>query len=242
MRELVFGRALLLAIPLAIAAAACGGGGTNQAAPSSTLDAQSAANLTPDQQAALSAYNDCLRQNGVDPATITDLPGAAFGARNSDGTRGTGSRPTDGTRPTNGSRPGDFPGGANGSLGPRGTIDPAVQQARTACQNLLPQGVTPNGNLQLNQDAFRAYLSCLSDNGVVVPSTTAPTTTIAGAAPATGPNGSRGPGGFGGGGGGLAGLDRNQPAFAAADAKCQVLLPDGFGRPATTSSSTTTTR
>jgi hypothetical protein len=224
------------ALGLALSLAACGGGGSNKAADttSTTIDAQ-AANLTPDQQAALQKYDDCLRQNGVDDATINSLgtggfrggfgpngsgPNGSAPADSFNGTRGTGSRASGGSRPT------------NGSVGNRGTVDPVLQQARTACQSLLPQGIGGNRNPQQVATAIAPYLSCLSDNGVIVPTTT----TLAPGA--TEPAGSRG--GFGGGG--LAGLDRNQPAFAAADAKCSVLLPAGFGNNAPASSSPTTSR
>jgi hypothetical protein len=99
---------------------------------------------------------------------------------------------------------------AEGSRIPRGTLDATQQAARDACQSLLPQGTGGAGaRTGVNADALRLYLSCLSDNGVPV-STQPP----AADPPSTG-------GGFGG----LGGIDRNSPAFAAADAKCRVLLP-----------------
>ena len=200
----------LLAATFVCGLTACGGG-------SSAGTDLSAVTVTTANGESNQAYLDCLTQNGVDAATASRLgsrelggvaPGGSgpAGSLPSGATRGSGSRPTDGSRLTDGSRSTD------GSLGPLGTIDPALQQAMNACQSLRPEGGggglnTPTAN------AIAPYLSCLADNGVVVPATTAPT------AGGTVPAGPRG--GFAG----IDGIDRTQPAFAAADAKCNVLLP-----------------
>jgi hypothetical protein len=127
------------------------------------------------------AYRDCLTQHGVDPSS---LPTGGFGS-----------------------------GAANaeGSRGPRGTIDATRQAARDACQSLLPSGTGAGGGARSDADiqALRLYQSCLADNGVPVATQAPPSL------------GNGGPGGF------LGGVDRNSPAFAAADAKCRVLLPAG---------------
>jgi hypothetical protein len=78
----------------------------------------------------------------------------------------------------------------------------------------LPSGGRFGGGA--NATALKAYLSCLSDNGVKVPKSL---TTPAGA---SGPSGS--PGGAGGLGSSLRGL-RSDPKFAAASQTCRALLP-----------------
>jgi hypothetical protein len=99
---------------------------------------------------------------------------------------------------------------AEGSRGPRGTIDATQQAARDACQSLLPSGAGAGGGTRSDADiqAFRLYQSCLADNGVPVV-TQPPSSSLGNGVP----------------GGLLGGVDRSSPAFAAADAKCHVLLP-----------------
>jgi hypothetical protein len=94
-------------------------------------------------------------------------------------------------------------------------VDPATQAALQACASLRPQGGNGfggngTGNPAGNSQALQAYFSCLKDNGVDVPDTTATN--------GTPPS-----------------IDRSSPAFAAANAKCQVLLPQrGDGSTTTT--------
>jgi hypothetical protein len=113
---------------------------------------------------------------------------------------------------------------------PRTTVDPAVlKAAQDACKGKLPAGVDPNsvfggggfggGRGGAGGAAFQAYLSCLKDNGVKVPDTSS---TSAGT-PASGPPVS---------------IDRNDPNFAAANAKCQVLLPNRQNGGSTTTATT----
>ena len=203
-------RSLLAASGLLSAAllAACGGGASNAgagAAPTASASPPTSADT------ALAAYDDCLSQHGVDPSS---LPTGGFGGGGANGTR-----PAGGSQPSvsrTGSRPanlGTVPGGAtnaDGSRIPRGTLDPTQQAARDACQSLLPQGRAGGAGAGVDAQAFRLYQSCLADNGV--PVSTQPPSSV---------------GGGGGGQGGLGGIDRNSPAFAAADAKCRVLLPAG---------------
>lgn len=93
--------------------------------------------------------------------------------------------------------------------GPPSSVDAATQAAFQACASLRPaNGFRGNG---ANSQAMQAYVSCLKDNGVQVAGTTA----------SSGPPPS---------------FDRSSPAFAAADAKCHVLLPE---RPARTTTTTT---
>ena len=189
--------------------AGCGGGAPNAEAPATSAPPTSAATDR-------AAYDDCLSQHGVDPSS---LPTGGFGNGIPNGSAPTGdfangSRPSGsrtGTRPPTDSLPGGA-ANADGSRIPRGTLDATQQAARDACQSLLPQGTGGAGaRTGVNADALRLYLSCLSDNGV--PVSTQP--------PAADPPSTGGAGGFGG----LGGVDRNSPAFAAADAKCRVLLP-----------------
>jgi hypothetical protein len=118
---------------------------------------------------------------------------------------------------------------------PRTTVDPAVlKAAQDACKDKLPAGVDPNSAFGgggggfgggpgrpggAGGAAFQAYLSCLKDNGVKVPDTSS---TSAGT-PASGPPAS---------------IDRNDPNFAAANAKCQVLLPNRQNGGSTTTATT----
>ena len=95
---------------------------------------------------------------------------------------------------------------------PAGVDQATFDKAQAACGSKLPAGgFGGQGPGQgLGGAAFQAYLSCLRDNGVAVP--------------AVQPGVSTPP----------SSIDRNDPAFAAADAKCRVLLPSA-------SSSTTST-
>jgi hypothetical protein len=119
------------------------------------------------------------------------------------------------------------------------TNDPTVQAAMQACASLRPQlngqgGGGQAGGGQAGQQ-FQAYLSCLEDNGVAAPSTTVSGSPIPTTAP-VGTDGQAGPqqGGFQG----VLAEVRNDPNFAAANAKCGVLLPQ---RGAAAGATTTTT-
>jgi hypothetical protein len=211
-------RLSLLAIGV-VALCGCGGAGasttaattgsTASTAPASSSTAAGAngggRQLTAAQQQALQAYRDCMAQNGV------NLPaGTGFGGFGGRGARG-GPPSTDaGTPSDSGSTP------PSSARTPR-TLPPGVDQAtydkaQAACRSKLPTGVFGGGQGRRGGPAFQAYLSCLRDNGVPVP------TTQAGA---SGPPPS---------------IDRTSPAFAAADAKCRVLLPT----PSSTSTTSTT--
>lgn len=121
---------------------------------------------------------------------------------------------------------------ANG--GARPSFDQsAFQAANEACASLRPvngNGAGGNGaNGGANNTAIQAYLSCLKDNGVTVPDPTANGATRGTAQGAPNSDSGNGPRGNGPGGGFLGGIDRTSPAFEAANAKCQVLLPQGAG-------------
>ena len=164
--------------------AAAGAASAGAAATPSTVAGSS-------NRAAAQAYRTCLTQHGVTlPTRPTQPPNA---------TAPTGSGPATG----NG---GGFGGGLRAVI-----ADPANKAAVDACRSLLPEGGFGNGgNAGGRGQALQAYFSCLTDNGVTVP------TTVAGSPPPS--------------------IDRTTPAFAAANAKCRVLLPQRG-----TNSSTTTT-
>ena len=108
--------------------------------------------------------------------------------------------------------------GADSSAAPGLTTQ--QRAAFTACQSKLPGGGRFGGRGfagGANASQLKAYMSCLSDNGVKVP-TTAPVP--GGAAGGSGPRRFGNP---------IAGL-RNDPHFAAASAKCAPLLPSAGSR------------
>jgi hypothetical protein len=142
-------------------AAACGG---NASSSNNGTAANNGGNGQGRQ--ALTAYVDCLKQNGV---TIT-LPSSNPSGR----PRGSG-QPTD--RPTNfptdrpsgmpSGSPGGFGGGRGfgGALQKPANVDQATwDKARTACESKLPSFGPGNGNG--NNGANTAYRNCLRDHGV----------------------------------------------------------------------------
>jgi hypothetical protein len=189
------------ALALAVLLGACGASKpTATASATATTAAAADTTTTAAGNAANAAYRACLSQHGV------TLPNFRQGGQGGQG--GDASSTTAGSTPPGSNTRGSFPGGPNGS------IDPATQAALQACASLRPQGGNGNGfgggNRAANSQAFQAYYSCLKDNGVDVPDTTA----------TNGPPPS---------------IDRTSPAFAAANAKCQVLLPQrGSGSTTTT--------
>jgi hypothetical protein len=187
------------ALALVALLGACGTSKPAVSAPASTDTAST--DQTTTTAAGNSAYRDCLSQHGV------TLPSFRPPASTPPASTPPDSTPPDSTPPDSGPR-GSFPGGPNGSL------DPATQAAMQACASLRPQGNGNGfGNRAANSQAFQAYYSCLKDNGVDVPDTTA----------TNGPPPS---------------IDRSSPAFAAANAKCQVLLPQRGGNGSTTTTTT----
>lgn len=99
-------------------------------------------------------------------------------------------------------------GGGSGGRGDRASGAGGDGAAQSACAALRPApGTGANGGFGASGASgagapqFSAYLSCLSDNGVAAATTA----------------GRRA----------LSAIDRSTPAFAAANAKCKVLLPDG---------------
>ncbi len=112
---------------------------------------------------ALTAYTDCLRQNGV--VLPTRSPGAG---RSPGGFTGGGARPTFSPGAGGGFRNGGGGGfGGGGFLGtqaPAGIDQATWTKATQACASLRPTAA-PGGGGQ-NNSAFTAYRNCLSDHGV----------------------------------------------------------------------------
>jgi hypothetical protein len=133
------------------------------------------------------AFQTCLKQHGV-----------ALPPRNG------GNRPGAGG-PGGGGTPNSIPG-----------LTAAQQSALNACRSQLPSGGRnrPGG---ANSQALQAYLSCLSDHGVTVP-----TTTSGSSASGTRASGS------------VLNAVRNDPKFAAANQTCRALLPTPGGSTTTT--------
>jgi hypothetical protein len=101
--------------------------------------------------------------------------------------------------------------------------NPADAAAVTACKSLQPTfgGGGGANATPANRAAYQAYLSCLADNGVTVPRTTPAT----GSTPAAG--------------GPRVTINQSDPNYAAANAKCKVLLPATTGGATSTTTPTT---
>ncbi|MFA5786180.1 MAG: hypothetical protein WDA71_04210 [Actinomycetota bacterium] len=177
-------RAWLLVVVLAavsLTLAGCGGSKDGVAAEASASG---------DQADALQAYRDCMRQHGV------DLPsGFGGGGPGGFGTPG-------GVRPSSESR-------QPSAMLPSGVDQEEFQAAQEACEDKMPTGFGRAGDRTGGGAAYDAYLSCLRDHGVQVPSPS--------------PSGQQqGP---------PMTFDRNDPAFQEADKTCSVLLPTPSGTP-----------
>lgn len=153
--------ALFVASAAVLFTAACGGGSDNSA----TSNADNAQNGGTRNNAAFTAYVDCMKTNGV---TIT-LPSGGARTRPSDGaSRGPGGYPSGMPRPSGsaGARGGGFPGGGGfGFTKPAGVDDATWQKAQAACASLRPSfggGGGRNGGTGMNA----AYRNCLKEHGV----------------------------------------------------------------------------
>jgi hypothetical protein len=118
------------------------------------------------------------------------------------------------TFPPRGSGGGGFgAGGFGGDLAQRFATKPADVDVSDATYNAAYNACKsslPTGNFNpANNSAFQAYASCLKDHGVTLPAN-----------------------------GGFAGIDRNDPKVQAAMNTCRPLLPAGFGRGGTTTTTT----
>ena len=145
---------------------------------------------TAPNQNALKSYQKCMKVHGVKLKLPT----------NRGGSPGNGNAAPAGgfTPPTGGSAPsGAFPGGGLGGGKPKGVSTKEYNSAQKACADKLPSFGAGGPNGQNSQD-FQAYLSCLSDHGVKVPTN-----------------------------GGLRNLDPNDTTFQDANKTCGALLPQG---------------
>lgn len=177
----------------ALLLAACGGGGSSASGSTTTT-------TTPGGAARNAAFTSCLKQYGV------TLPAGAFGGFG-------GRRPTG----ASGASGGGFGGGGAGGRPPisvPGVSAQKLQAALGACRSKLPNGGRFGGGGGANAGAVKAYLSCLGDHGVTVPTTTS------GSTPA--------------GAGSQLRAVRNDPKYAAASKACAALLPTFGGSTTTT--------
>jgi len=182
----------------ALVLGACGGS-ADSAAPNSTSTTTGGTSAGGARGAQNAAFTTCLKEHGVTlPAGGPGVPGGNAGTPPSFPEGG----PPEGGLPT-GATPGSFPG-----------LSEKQQAAFDECRSKLPEGGNFNGRGGGNPQALQAYLSCLADHGVTVPTTSSGST--AGAP-----------------GGGLAGA-RNDPDFATANQTCAPLLPSA-GSTTTTS-------
>ena len=158
--------ALLVASAAVMLAAACSGGSSDKAASPSNGAGGGDGQRTGVSQA-LTAYVDCMKQNGV---TIT-LP--SFAPRNGSEVGPGRTRPSGRPQPRpSGSFGGGrgFPGGggAGGFLRkPAGVDDATWQKAQTACASSLPSR-GPGGGGFGNGGQNSAYRNCLQQHGVTM--------------------------------------------------------------------------
>jgi hypothetical protein len=157
-RSKTFRRVAALAVASAsvMLAAACGGGGTSSGKPEGAPGNGGGPN-----NAAFTAYTDCLKKNGV---TIT-MPSGGPRTRPSGGVRPSGNpRP----RPSGSAGARQFPGGGGGFFGkPAGVDDATWQKAQAACASVRPSfGGGQRGGGGRNNGASQAYFNCLRDHGV----------------------------------------------------------------------------
>jgi hypothetical protein len=182
-------RFCVLAVGAPFVVVGCGGGSGSPSASAAGNTTTSSAPTANNQ----SALRSCMQKRGV------DLP-AGFGQGGPPGGGPGGSGPTPGSLPQGGA-PGSAPGGVD---------QQKLQAAIKACGGTAGGfGGAGAGGSQ----AFAAYLSCLVDHGVSVPTSTTGTSAGPGALNAV----------------------RNDPKFAAANKACQALLPTAGATTTTTS-------
>jgi hypothetical protein len=144
-----------------------------------------------------------MKVHGV-KMTLPKIPGGPSG-------NGNGAPAGGVTPPTGGNAPsGAFPGGGLGGAKPKGVSTKKYNAAQKACADKLPSFGAGGPNGQNSQD-FQAYLSCLTDHGVKVPTS-----------------------------GGLQNLDPNDTTFQEANKTCGALLPQGVTPGSNSNGSTST--
>jgi hypothetical protein len=129
---------------------------------------------------ALTAYVDCMKQNGV-TITLPSFAPRTGASRGADGNGNGGARPSGQPRPSGSFGGGrGFPGAGGFFQKPSGVDDATWQKAQSACASTLPSGGAGfgggrNGGGGMNQ----AYRNCLQQHGVTLdngqPNTTDPT-------------------------------------------------------------------
>ena len=189
----------LVAVVAALLLAACGGG----SAKAGSATSSTTSTTTPGGRFQSAAFTSCLKNHGV------TLPAGAFGGRRARGGSGAaGSSGATGSSGASGSgRRGFGFGGGGPGISVPGVSAQKLQTAFAACRSDLPSGgrFGGGGGFGANAGAIKAYVSCLSDHGVKVPTTTS------GSTPA--------------GTGSELRAVRNDPKFAAANKICRALLP-----------------
>ena len=167
-----------------------------------TTASASVASTTVAGSASRQKYTKCLADHGV------TLPNRNGGQPPGAGAAPDGAAP-DGAAP-DGAAPGQGPGEGQG---PAGFDSAAFQKARAACESLRPAGGFGGGagGGGFNSQAFDAYRSCLKDHGIELPARRTP-----GASTTTEPAGVT-----------TTTIDRNSPAFQAAQQACEALRPQG---------------
>ena len=156
---------------------------------------------------ALKSYQKCMKVHGV-KVKLPKIPGGALGNGNGAPAGGV-TPPTGGSVPSGSGPGGSFPGGGLGGK-PKGVSTKEYNTAQKACADKLPSFGAGGPNGQNSQD-FQAYLSCLSDHGVKVPTN-----------------------------GGLRNLDPNDATFKEANKTCGALLPQGVTPGSNSNGSTST--
>lgn len=182
---------VVLGLATLTALTACAGGSSAESAASATATSPSASAAAGGAASGgpadgFAAYRDCMAQNGV---TLQDF-GGPQGAPPSGMPTGMPS----------GAPPSGGPNGPGQMPLPDGVDQEAFDAAQQACASVRPQ-FDQGGPGAIDQTALAAYSSCLSDNGVTVPS---------------GPDGFRS-------------LDNSDPDVQAAMDTCAPLMPTPGG-------------
>jgi hypothetical protein len=242
-------RLLVLGTALGVLAS-CGGSSEAAVPPSTTAPAAAAVTtpggaLTPEQQQALQAYRQCLQDNGVTAG------GRAPGGRGTQGGQGGNDASSGSTSPRPSIDPAvlqkaqeackaTLPAGLDPTALGRGGQGQGDRQGQgQGDRQGQGQGQGDRqGRGGGNLAQLQPYLTCLRDNGVVVPERPAGD---ASAPASSAPSAAGGAPPADGRGGGLGQIDRTSPVFQAANEKCKVLLPEGMTLPGGRSDATAPT-
>jgi hypothetical protein len=142
---------------------ACGGSSTSDVATDAAAASSTSAAAAGGGD--MTAYRDCLADNGV---TLPDFVGGGAGGFPSGMPTDMPSGMPTGAPPSGGPAGGGFPGGGL----PEGVDQETFDAAQGACASLAPQGGFgqrgPGGGAQIDETAVAAYKSCLTDNDVTI--------------------------------------------------------------------------